>query len=141
MSYATILLPVFVLVFLTFALLIWMGFGRIGVIKRGETRVADVALGQSNWPPRLQQIHNNYVSQFQLPVLFYILTVLAMFTRQADYLFVVLAWLFVLTRFVHTCIHTTSNHMRHRFYAFLVGAMVLLVMWIIFAMHIMLAIQ
>lgn len=141
MSYATILLPVFVLVFLTFGLMFWMGFSRIGALKRGESKIKDVALGQTNWPPRVQQIHNSYVSQFQLPMLFYVLTVLAMFTRQADYLFVVLAWLFVLTRFVHAYIHTTSNYVRHRFNAFLAGAIILLAMWIIFALRILLAIQ
>ena len=34
--------------------------------------MADVALGQLNWPPRVQQISNSYHSQFQLPVLFYV---------------------------------------------------------------------
>jgi hypothetical protein len=141
MSYATILLPVFVLIFLTFGLLFWMGATRVGSLKRGETRIPDIALGQPNWPARAQQIHNSYANQFQLPVLFYILTILAMFTRQADYLFVVMAWLFVLARIAHVYIHTTSNYVRHRFNAFLVGAVILLAMWIIFAVRILLAIQ
>ncbi len=141
MSFAAILLPVFVLVFMTFALMIWMGFERGGALRRGEARIPDIALGQPNWPVRAQQIHNNYVNQFQLPMLFYVLTILAMFTRQADYLFVVLAWLFVLSRLVHAYIHTTSNYMRHRFNAFLVGAVILLAMWVIFALHILLAIR
>jgi hypothetical protein len=141
MSYATILLPVFVLVFLTFGLMFWMGLSRVGALKRGEAKIKDVALGQTNWPPRVQQISNSYTSQFQLPVLFYILTTLAMFTRQADYLFVVLAWLFVLARFLHVYIHCTSNYVRHRFNAFLVGAFILLAMWVIFALRILLAIQ
>jgi hypothetical protein len=45
MSYATILLPVFVLIFLTFGLLFWMGATRVGSLKRGETRIPDIALG------------------------------------------------------------------------------------------------
>jgi hypothetical protein len=141
MSFAAILLPVFVLVFLTFGLMVWMGFARGGALKRGEARIPDIALGQNNWPPRVQQISNSYTSQFQLPVLFYILTVLAMFTRHADYLFVVMAWLFVLARLLHVYIHTTSNYVRHRFNAFLVGAIILLVMWVIFALRILLAVQ
>lgn len=141
MSYATILLPVFVLIFLTFGLMIWMGFARGGALKRGEARIPDIALGQANWPPRAQQISNSFTSQFQLPILFYVLTVLAMVTRQADYLFVVMAWLFVLARFLHVYIHTTSNYVRHRFNAFLVGALILLAMWIIFAARILLAVQ
>lgn len=141
MSIATILLPLFVEVALTFALLFWMGFSRIGALKAGQVKIGDIALGQTNWPPRVQQISNSYASQFQLPVLFYVLTVLSIITKHADFLFLVLAWLFVLTRFVHVYIHTTSNYVRHRFNAFLVGAVILLAMWIIFAVDILLGLS
>lgn len=141
MSIATILLPLFVEVALTFALLFWMGFSRIGALKAGQVKMGDIALGQTNWPPRVQQISNSYASQFQLPVLFYVLTVLSIITKHADFLFLVLAWLFVLTRFVHVYIHTTSNYVRHRFNAFLVGAVILLAMWIIFAVDILLGLS
>ena len=72
MSIQFILLPLFVQVALTFALMFWMAFSRAGALKRKETRMADVALGQSNWPPKVQQISNCYHSQFQLPLLFYV---------------------------------------------------------------------
>ena len=137
MSIATILLPLFVLVLMTFALMVLMARSRIGALNRGEVKMGDVALGQSNWPPRAQQISNCYHNQFQLPVLFYVLTILAIITRHADYLFVALAWVFVLARIAHAYIHSTTNYVRHRFNAFLVGALVLLVMWIIFAVQIL----
>jgi hypothetical protein len=138
MSFQAILLPLFVQVALTFALLFWMAFSRIGAIKRKEAKMADVALGQLNWPPRVQQISNSYHSQLQLPFLFYVLTVLAIITRHADFVFVVMAWLFVLTRFLHVYIHTGSNFVRHRFNAFALGAFILLAMWVIFAVRILL---
>jgi hypothetical protein len=141
MSFATILLPLFVEVLLTFALMFWMARSRIGALKAGQVKMGDVALGQTNWPPRVQAITNSYHSQFQLPVLFYVLTVLAMFTHQADYLFVVMAWLFVLSRFVHVYIHTGTNYVRHRFNAFAVGAFILLLMWVIYAVRILLGIS
>jgi hypothetical protein len=137
MAIQFVLLPLFVQVALTFALLFWMAFSRIGAIKRKETKMADVALGQMNWPPRVQQISNSYHSQLQLPVLFYVLTVLAILTRHADLLFVVMAWLFVLTRLLHAYIHTGSNFVRHRFNAFALGAVILLAMWIVFAVRIL----
>ena len=137
MSIAMILLPVFVLVLMTFTLMVLMARSRIGALKRGEVKMGDVALGQSNWPPRSQQISNCYHNQFQLPVLFYVLVVLAIITRHADYLFVALGWVFVLARIAHAYVHCTTNYVRHRFNAFLVGALVLLVMWIIFAVQIL----
>ncbi len=133
MAIQFVLLPLFVQVALTFGLMFWMAFSRIGAIKRKETRMADVALGQLNWPPRVQQISNSYHSQLQLPVLFYVLTVLAIVTRHADVVFVVMAWLFVFTRLLHAYIHTGSNFVRHRFNAFALGAMILLAMWLIYA--------
>ena len=95
----------------------------------------DIALGQSNWPARPTQIANCYNSQFQLPVLFYVLTILAIATRHADLLFVVMAWLFVVTRLIHDYVHTGTNYVPHRFNAFAAGAIVLLVMWAIFAVR------
>ncbi len=138
MTIQFVLLPVFVQVALTFAMMSWMALSRIDAFKRKEAKMADVALGQLNWPPRVQQISNNYHSQLQLPVLFYVLTVLAIITRHADILFVVMAWLFVLSRLVHTYIHTGSNFVRHRFNAFALGAVILLAMWLIFAVRILL---
>lgn len=138
MSIPTILLPLFVQVALTFALLFWMASSRIGALKSGKTTLGETALGQPNWPPRVQQIANSYHSQFQLPLLFYVLTVLAIITRHADFLFVVMAWLFVITRLVHAYIHTGSNYVRHRFNAFAAGVFILLAMWIIFAVRILL---
>lgn len=139
MSIKMILLPVFVQAALTFAMLIWMARSRVNAVKAKQARVADIALGQLNWPPKVQQISNNYHSQLQLPLLFYVLTVLAIITRQADMLFVVLAWLFVLARLLHAYIHTSSNYIPHRFYAFATGMFILLAMWIIFAVKIILA--
>jgi len=97
----------------------------------------DIALGQSAWPARPQQVSNCYGSQFELPLLFYVLVIFAWITRQADLIFLVMAWIFVVSRLVHAYIHTSSNHVPTRFNAFAVGAIVLLLMWIIFAVRIL----
>jgi hypothetical protein len=137
MSVQAILAPLFVQVALTFALLVWMGAARIAAVRHGETRVRDIALGQSNWPPRIQQISNCYHNQLQLPMLFYVLVVLAYILHKADYLFIIMAWVFVALRIVHAAIHTTSNHVGHRFQAFAAGAVILLLMWVVFAVRIL----
>jgi len=139
MSAQAILLPVFTLVALTFALLFLTGYSRVGSVRRGETKVRDIALGQPNWPERIIKIGNSYNSQFQLPILFYVLVILAYVLRKADLLFVILSWVFVVTRFGHAYIHVTSNQVGRRFNAFAAGFAVLVVMWIIFAMRILIA--
>src|ERR1041384_5216014 len=105
MTVQMVLLPLFVQVALTFAMLFWMASVRTRSVKSGETKIRDIALGQSAWPTVPQQISNNYNSQFQIPLLFYVVVILALFTRTADLLFVVLSWLFVLARIAHTYVH------------------------------------
>jgi hypothetical protein len=140
MSVQAVLLPVFVLVALTFALKLWMGYLRVGSISRGETRMKDVALGEPGWPQNATQVSRSFDNQFQLPVLFYVLVALALPLRQMDLLLVILSWVFVVSRLVHAYIHIGSNDMPNRFYAYLAGAIVLMIMWIIFALKILLAI-
>lgn len=139
MTVQAILAPVFAQVLLTFALLFWMGRVRFAEVGAGRVRVSDIALGQRNWPAKAQQAANAFSNQFELPVLFYVLVPLALITRKADLLFVVLAWVFVASRIVHAGVTVTSNHVPHRFRAYLVGALTLLAMWIVFAFRILLA--
>jgi hypothetical protein len=139
MTIQMVLLPVFVQVALTFALLFWMASARTGSVRRGETKIRDIALGQPAWPEHPTQIGNCYHSQFQIPLLFYVLVILAWITKQADLIFVVMAWIFVIARLAHAYIHTTSNYVPTRFKVFAAGMFVLLLMWIIFAVRILLS--
>jgi hypothetical protein len=135
-----VLLPVFVLVGLTFALLLWMVGARRNALVGGETKIRDIALGQPNWPNRATQIGNCYKNQFELPLLFYILIALAMPLRHADLFIVLMSWVFVVTRFAHAGIFVTSNDLGQRSTVWLAGVLVLLVMWIYFALKILLLI-
>ena len=139
MTIQMVLLPVFVQVALTFGLLFWVAYARTGSVRRGETKIRDIALSQPAWPEQPTKVSNCYHSQFQLPLLFYVLVVLAWITRQADLIFVVMAWIFVILRLAHAYIHTTSNHVPTRFNVFAAGTIVLLAMWIIFAVRILIA--
>lgn len=138
MTLPTILAPLFVLVLMTFIIGFWIPFVSVPAMRRGDVRVEDVNLRQPNWPRPIQQINNSYTSQFELPVLFYVLTILAIISKHADLLFVVMAWLFVLARIAHAFIHITSNNVRIRGPVFGVGAIVLAIMWLIFIVRILL---
>jgi hypothetical protein len=137
MTIQMVLLPVFVQVALTFGLLFWMAYTRRTSLSRGELKVRDIALRQPAWPARATQASNSFDSQFQIPLLFYVLVILAWITKQADLLFVVMAWIFVLSRLAHAYVHTTSNHVPTRFNIFSLGVIVLLIMWIIFVVRIL----
>jgi hypothetical protein len=134
MSVQMVLLPVFVLVGLTFALLLWMASARGRALSSRETSFKDIALGQKNWPERATRIGNCFSNQFELPLLFYILIALALPLRHADLVIVLLSWVFVVTRFAHAGIFVSSNNVQQRSLAWFAGVLVLLAMWIYFAL-------
>jgi len=140
MSIPMILLPVFVQVFLTFALLMGMAMGRGHALSSSQTKPRDVALRQANWPARTAQLGDCFANQFEVPVLFYVLIALAMPLRHADLIIVMLSWVFVVTRFAHAGVFVTSNDVRTRSLAWFAGAIVVFVMWLYFALKILLLI-
>ncbi|UQD76500.1 MAPEG family protein [Bradyrhizobium japonicum] len=124
MSIQMVLLPVFVQVGLTFALLIGMALARRRSPVSGETKSRDIAPGD----------------QFELPVLFYALIALALPLRHADLFIVLMSWVFVVTRFAHAGVFVSSNDLGRRSTIWLAGALVLLAMWIYFALKMLLLI-
>ena len=138
MSIPMILAPLFVQALLTFAVMTGMMVSRTRALQSGETRYQDIAMREPNWPRQAALYGNSFSNQFELPLLFYVLTILAMITRHADLLFVLLAWVFVAFRVLQALVHVTSNNVPFRGGYYGVAALVLLVMWLIFIVKIML---
>jgi hypothetical protein len=137
MSLQAVLLPLFVEVILTFALMLWMGALRSGDYRSGVVKAGDIALREPNWPKRTAQAANAFSNQFELPVLFYVLTILEWVTRHAGYVFVVLAWIFVVCRLLQAYVHITSNVVRFRSVFFSISALVLMIMWAIYIVEVL----
>ncbi len=62
------MLPLFVEVILTFALLFWLGPLRARDFRSG-LREEDIALRQPNWSKPALQVQYSFSNQFELPVL------------------------------------------------------------------------
>ena len=137
MSVTSLLLPVFVQVALTFALMVWMARERRRALLTGQVQPRDVSLRQPNWPARATQIANCFHNQLELPVLFYALAAFIVITRTNDIVFVVFAWVFVAARIAHAYVHTGSNEVPKRFAAQSVAVLALMVMWVVFAVRIL----
>jgi hypothetical protein len=138
MSIQAILMPLFAQVALTFVLLFWMGALRYRALRVGEVDPEKVRLREPNWPPRVLQIANAYHNQLELPVLFYIVMLLAMLTKTLDVVVYVLAWMFVLARIAHAYVHVTSNRLDRRTGVFGIGALALFLMWVVVVARILL---
>ena len=139
MSIQYVLLPLFVEVLLTFAVMFGMMYCRTSTLHRGETRFEDIALREPNWPVRASQFAYSFSNQFELPVLFYVLTILEIMTHHADLIYVLLAWVFVILRVLQAGVHVTNNNVRFRGAYFGAGALVLFIMWVIYIVRIILA--
>jgi hypothetical protein len=138
MSIPTVLFPLFVEVVLTFVLGFWLAALRVDAVRSGTVHPRDIALREPNWPTGVLQVGNAYHNELELPLLFYVLTILSVITRHADLLFVLLAWVFVVLRLARAYIHVTDNRVSRRGMVFLAGTIVLAVMWAVFIVRILL---
>jgi hypothetical protein len=123
--------PVFALGVWTFVVLNVLGISRIRAGAKGKIRPSDFRLGESeNVPEKVRLANRNYMNLLELPVLFYVVCVVAYVSATVSAAVLVAAWAFVALRVVHSVIHLTSNHVMHRLYAFVAGNTVLLVLWV-----------
>lgn len=123
---------------LALGLLWYLGAIRIPMVMKGEVRIDDIALERKGWPKREWQASNAFDNQFQLPVLFYVGAGLALYFGPT-LLEIVLAWLFVVSRYAHAFVHVTDNHVIRRFAAYLIGLLLLCAFWLDLAVRLVLA--
>ena len=124
---------------LTMLVLYILGRRRLPLIAAKKIKIADIATGPDAWPLEAKLAHNNFANQFQLPVLFYALLALVVASGMATVWMAALAVAFVFSRILHTIIHITSNRVKRRFVIYVVGMALLGVMWLGFAIQIILA--
>jgi len=124
---------------LALGLLWYLGSIRLPMIMKGEVRIEDIAVDRNGWPKRERQASNAFDNQFQLPVLFYAAALLALYFGPV-LIEVVLAWLFVASRYVHAHVHITDNHVVRRFTAYFVGLLLLCLFWLDLVVRLFLAI-
>ena len=89
--------------------------------RNKEVAIADVAVSTERYPENARLAAANYANQFETPVIFFALIMLAMEVGATGTVIVALAWGFVLTRIVHTVIHTGSNRVPLRAAVFALG--------------------
>jgi hypothetical protein len=137
MNLQSIIAPAVAQVFLTLTLLFVMAFWRFRAFKAGDLQIIDRAASKIAWPRYAAQAERSFLNQFETPLLFFVLIAFLAITRMWDALFVTLAWIWVATRVAHAVVHCTSNALSLRFPAFIAGVVVLLLMWVLFAVELL----
>ena len=140
MNQNLILFPVFALAALTFGIGIRLARLRFAAVKRGDLSPRYFAINRGGEIPEyLAKVSNNYNNLLELPVLFYVVAVLLYVTNRIELTQIILAWVFVCSRYMHSYIHTTYNNVRHRLRSFMLGVIVLISMWCLFFVRTLLA--
>ena len=129
-----LLLPVLVLVALTFVALVAAAVVRNVSVIRGVASIDYYRTYRDGHPgERVERAARIYDNLVQLPTLFYALCPLLLLTASVDSVQVSLAWLFVSSRVLHAVVYFVWNAVPYRFAMFLMGFVTLLVMWVRFA--------
>ncbi|NMG41069.1 hypothetical protein GRZ55_17620 [Chelativorans sp. ZYF759] len=134
MTQTAILWPMIAHVALVFAVYVLLGLRRRQAVMAGEARISGFRENQ-NEPPSSLFARNNLENQFELPMLFHAGCLALLAAGGAGTLAIVLAWLFVASRVIHTIIHVTSNRIRYRQPAFMAGFVLLAGMWLLLAIQ------
>jgi len=130
-----ILWPTFALVALIFIVWFVLFVQRFGHMRRNPPRAEDIATGEAamRYFTPVEMSANNLRNLFEMPVLYLALVPLLLITHHANHLQVLLAWIFVALRALHSFIHIGPKKVMPRFMVYLASCIVLSAMWIGFA--------
>jgi hypothetical protein len=121
-----ILWPVVVQIALTAYIYVRLKNVKAQAVKTGGIDRQKRAIHPDAWPDVVIQVNNNIRNQFELPVLFYAVTLIIWQLGAVNLVTLGLAWLFALSRIVHAYIHTGPNIVKYRLRAFTVGFLAVL---------------
>lgn len=129
-SATAILWPAMAMAGLTF--LVWIRLYHLRLGEMARKRIDVQALAGSADAARLlvdTRASDNFRNLFEVPVLFYAGVLLAAQIGADDRALLVLAWLFVGLRAVHSLVQCTVNHVMTRFVAYALATLVLMGFW------------
>ena len=127
----TLVYPMAALVFLKFLILSVMLMLRVQAVRNRKISPGYFKLNIGGKEPEvLRAVSQCFNNLLELPILFYIVCLIAIvLNKSSDYL-IVLAWLYVFLRYIHAFILSTYNHILHRLFVFAVSCVVLIAMWV-----------
>lgn len=124
--------PMFAMIVLTFVVAIYMLSLRVSAVRSGRVKLSAFRLNnEETMSPRMLQVARNYSNLFEMPVLFYAAGAVTLALNLNSIAISILAWLFVVSRIVHSLIHITSNNVIRRMQAFMAGNLCILLIWML----------
>jgi|SRR5262252_9021147 len=130
-----ILWPVCAMALLTFLVMLLIPFRRFRAGFAGRVTYKDFRYGESpNVPGDVCIPNRNYMNLLEAPTLFYVVCIAAYAAQMVTPGFILMAWTYFGLRVLHSVIHLTYNNVKHRLGLFAASNVVLVLMWVGFAM-------
>lgn len=132
------LLPLLALVLVTFIVAGLMYSRRINTMKTERIHPQKVynraAMAEYLKDTRAS---DNYLNLFESPILFYLAIFTIILTSKQTPPLLILCWIYVAFRAVHSFIHCSYNKVYHRFIAFILSILTLAAIWLILAVQLL----
>ncbi len=122
--------PTLAMIFWIFVVGVILALRRKTAFTSDAVRPHEVTVSTECYPVPARLASANFTNQFETPVVFFALIMLAMETGATGYVMAVLAWLYVATRVVHTLIHIGPNKLPLRGAVYGIGVLALFCMWL-----------
>ena len=92
---------------------------------------------QGEIPDYIKVSRQTLKNQFELPIFFYFLISVILVFDKVSQLDLILAWIFVVFRYLHCYIRLSSNYVPYRAIVFQLGMLVLIAWWLIFLYNVL----
>jgi hypothetical protein len=127
-----IFFPVCGQILLTFIVQLSLISRRIRAVQRARVNPQVIAdsLRFDEVMKGLENISDNFENLFEMPVLFYLASVLIFVLQRTDSFYLIAGWSFVFFRALHSFIHCTYNRVTHRSYAYMLSSIILWAIWV-----------
>jgi hypothetical protein len=125
--------PMGALAFMTFGVLILIPIRRFRAGAAGQIVADDFKFGESSTVPGHVSIPNRaMMNLLELPMLFYVGSLMFFVTGKVDGMVLGVAWAYVALRAIHCAIHLTYNKVQHRLIPYALSNVALITYWLLF---------
>lgn len=137
MSKTLILYPFISMILLTLFLYVQNYLVNRKAIKNGIVKFSYLKDYKSDVPSYITISRQTLKNQFELPIFFYLLILMALIFDKVDLVDLILSWIFVISRYIHCYIRLGYHNIIHRAYIFEIGMLALVIWWITFLYNIL----
>ncbi len=127
------MLPLLAQMLLTLVMFMLLGSRKAAAYRAGLIEPKVTALDGRAWPESVLKVSNNIANQFETPILFYVLGLLAIQLGLVSLPLLILSWLYVAARVGHAVVHVGSNYVPFRMRFFIVSLAILLIQLVMIA--------